>query len=65
MTAQYLPIESVEQCQSLFIWLMTTSEYPYTINLLTPSDTVMFNRGSMLHILLHYLMLGIIAEVHT
>jgi hypothetical protein len=42
--AQYLPIESVEQSQSLFIWLMTTSESPYTIiNFLTPSDTVMFN----------------------
>jgi hypothetical protein len=40
---QYLPIESVEQSQSLFIWIMTTSQSSYTINLLTPSDTSMFN----------------------
>jgi hypothetical protein len=41
--AQYLPIESAEQSRSLFIWLMTTSESPYTINFLMLSDTAMFN----------------------
>jgi hypothetical protein len=41
--AQYLPIQSVEQSQSLFIWLMTTSESPYTINFLMPSDATMLS----------------------
>jgi hypothetical protein len=41
--AQYLFIESVEQSQSLFTWLMTTSESLYTINLLMPSETVMLS----------------------
>jgi hypothetical protein len=36
-------MESVDQSQSLFILLMTTSESPYTINLLTPNDMAMFN----------------------
>jgi hypothetical protein len=30
-TAQYLLIDSVEQSQSLLIWLMTTRESPYTV----------------------------------
>jgi hypothetical protein len=40
---QYLFIESVEQFQSLFTWLMTTSESPYTINLLMPSEMAMLS----------------------
>jgi hypothetical protein len=41
--AQYLFIESVEQSQSLFTWLMTTSESSYTINFLMPSETAMLS----------------------
>jgi hypothetical protein len=40
---QYFPIESFEQSHSLFIWLMTTRESPYTINLLMPKDMAMFS----------------------
>jgi hypothetical protein len=41
--AQYLFIELVEQSQSLFTWLMTTSESTYTINLLILSETMMLS----------------------
>jgi hypothetical protein len=39
----HFPIESLEQSHSLFIWLMTTRESPYTINLLMTNDMAMFN----------------------
>jgi hypothetical protein len=41
--AQYLFIGSVEQSQSLFTSLMTTSESPYTINRLMPSETTLLS----------------------